>query len=184
MSKIGKKPVNLEGVEVELKEGVLTVKGPKGTLSLDIPPEVEIVIDQKAKEMRVERKGNSRQAKALHGTIRALINNMVQGVKEGFRKELIFEGVGYKAEVRGNTLVLDVGYSHEVEYNIPEGIQISVDKNKIIVEGIDKQQVGQVAYEIRQVRPPDAYKGQGIRYADEVLMLKPGKATAKGTEEQ
>ena len=180
MSKIGKKPVDLEGVEVELKDRVLTVKGPKGSLDLDIPAVIDVEI--RDKELVVKRKGNSREAKALHGTIRALINNMVQGVKEGFKKELIFEGVGYKAEVRGDKLVLDVGYSHEVEYKVPEGIQISVDKSKIVVEGIDKQKVGQVAYEIRQIRPPDAYKGQGIRYADEVLRLKPGKATAKGAE--
>lgn len=183
MSKIGRKPIDLEGVEAQLKDRVLTVKGSKGSLSLDIPAEIEVKIDKEKNKIEVAKKGNSRQARALHGTIRSLINNMVLGVKEGFKKELIFEGVGYKAEVRGDKLILDVGYSHEVEFTIPEGIQVSVEKNKISLEGIDKQKVGQTAREIRGIRPPDAYKGQGIRYADEVLSLKPGKATAKGTEE-
>ncbi|MCD6195123.1 50S ribosomal protein L6 [bacterium] len=183
MSKIGRRPIDLTDLQVEFKDRVLAIKGPKGDLTLDVPAEIEVEIDTKENELRVIRKSNSRQAKALHGTIRALINNMVKGVKEGFKKELVFEGVGYKAEVKGDKLILDVGYSHDVEFPIPEGIQISVDKNKITVEGIDKQKVGQIAYKIRDIRSPDSYKGQGIRYADEVLSLKPGKATAKGTEE-
>ena len=182
MSKIGKKPVSIKNVEVRLRDGALEVKGPKGVLTLDIPPEIEVKIDRKNQQIVVERKGNSKLAKSLHGTIRALINNMVIGVTEGYKKELIYQGVGYKASVQGNELVLDVGFSHEVRYPIPEGINISVNKDRIIVEGIDKQKVGQVAAEIRAVRPPDAYKGHGIRYADEELRLKPGKAAVKGAE--
>jgi len=184
MSKIGNKPINLEGVEAKIDQYSLEVKGEKGSQILDIPLELEIEINKEKKKLTVKRKSDSSQAKALHGTYRALINNMVLGVKEGFRKELIYQGVGYKAEVQEQKLILNVGYSHPAEYNLPEGIKATVEDDRIIVEGINKQLVGQTAAEIRAIKPPDAYKGQGIRYANEKLLLKPGKAVAKGIEEK
>ncbi len=179
MSKIGKKPVLIpEGVNIRLEGRKLIVKGPKGELSLEIHPEIELEIDEK--EIRVKRKSDEKFVRAMHGTTRSLINNMIKGVKEGFYKELLVVGTGYKADLRGRELILDVGYAEPKKYILPEGIKAEVKKEganfKIRIEGIDKQKVGQVAAEIRKIREPDLYKGKGIRYADEVIKLKPGKA--------
>lgn len=181
MSKIGKRPVEIpDNVSVEIKGNVITVKGPKGTLSWGFHPMMDVSVEDN--KIWVKRPNDEKLFRALHGTTRQIIKNMVIGVSEGYRKVLIIEGTGYKASMQGNKLILNVGYSHPVEYIPPEGIRISVQgSNKIIVEGIDKQKVGQVAAEIRRVREPDSYKGKGIRYEDERLRLKPGKsAVGKG----
>ncbi len=179
MSKIGKRPITIpKGVEVNLTGNVLKVKGPKGELSLEIHPSVEVEIGNG--EIKVKRKNDEKIAKAMHGTTRSLINNMVKGVTEGYVKELLVVGAGYKADLKGKELILDVGYAEPKKYILPDGIKAEVKREgqnfKIRIEGIDKQKVGQVAAEIRRIREPDAYKGKGIRYADEVIKLKPGKA--------
>ncbi|MEO0275256.1 MAG: 50S ribosomal protein L6 [candidate division WOR-3 bacterium] len=177
MSKIGKTPVDIPpNVNIEIKGNVVNVKGPKGTLTFEFHPKIEVkVIDKK---IIVERKGDDKFLKALHGTTRQIIKNMIIGVTEGYRKVLVVEGMGYKVNMEGNKLVLNVGYSHPVYYAPPQDIKLTVQGNKIIVEGIDKQKVGQVAAEIRRIKEPDPYKGKGIRYEDEKLRLKPGKAAA------
>ncbi len=175
MSKIGKTPIDIpDNVNVEIKENRINVKGPKGNLSFEFHPKIEVkIIDKK---IFVERKSDEKLFKALHGTTRQIIKNMIIGVREGYRKVLVVEGMGYKVNMEGNKLVLNVGYSHPVYYVPPQDIKISVKENKITVEGIDKQKVGQVAAEIRRIKEPDPYKGKGIRYEDEKLKLKPGKA--------
>ncbi|MEO0270390.1 MAG: 50S ribosomal protein L6 [candidate division WOR-3 bacterium] len=181
MSKIGKKPILIpKGVEVNLTGNILKVKGPKGELKQVIHESVEVEI--KDGEIRVKRKKDEKIAKAMHGTTRSLINNMIKGVTEGYVKELLVVGAGYKADLKGKELILDVGYAEPKKYIIPEGIKAEVKREgqniKIRIEGIDKQKVGQVAAEIRRIREPDPYKGKGIRYLDEVIRLKPGKAGA------
>lgn len=175
MSKIGKIPVDIpHNVNVEIKGNVISVIGPKGTLTFEFHPKIELkVIDKK---IVIERKSDEKFLKALHGTTRQIIKNMIIGVTEGYRKVLIVEGMGYKVNMEGDKLVLNVGYSHPVYYIPPKDIKLSVQGNKIIVEGIDKQKVGQIAAEIRRIKEPDVYKGKGIRYEDEKLRLKPGKA--------
>jgi large subunit ribosomal protein L6 len=169
MSKIGKNPIEIpEGVEVELKDRVIKVKGPKGELEMELRKEIEVEI--KDKEIKVSSTDN-----ALWGLFRSLIFNMIEGVTNGFEKKLQIVGVGWKAEVKDKKLVLNVGYSHPVEMEIPEGIDIKAEKDIITVSGIDKQLVGQVAAEIRSRRKPEPYKGKGIRYIDEVVKLKAGK---------
>ncbi|MEN3046567.1 MAG: 50S ribosomal protein L6 [Candidatus Hydrothermales bacterium] len=179
MSKIGKKPILIpEGVTVKLENDVIKVKGPKGELSFKIHENVEVEI--KDKEIRVKRKNDDKFSKAIHGTTRAIINNMVKGVTEGYTKELLVVGAGYKADLKGRELILDVGYAEPKKYIVPETIKVEVKKEganfKIILFGINKEEVGRVAAEIRRIREPDPYKGKGIRYADEVIKLKPGKA--------
>lgn len=179
MSRIGKKPIPIpQGVEVKVEGGQVVVKGPKGALSQRVPTEIEVrVLDG---EVRVERKAETRRARALHGLMRSLIANMVHGVTQGFEKRLEIVGVGYRAQLEGRTLRLALGYSHPVLYPIPEGINIEVPQpTKIVVKGIDKQKVGQVAAEIRALREPDSYKGKGIRYEGEVVRLKVGKGRGK-----
>lgn len=175
MSKIGKTPIDIpDNVNVEINGNIISVKGPKGILHFEFHPKIEVkIIDKK---IIVERKNDEKFLKALHGTTRQLIKNMIIGVTEGYRKVLIVEGMGYKVSMEGNKLVLNVGYSHPVYYIPPQDIKVSVQGNKIIIEGIDKQKVGQVAAEIRRIKEPDPYKGKGIRYEDEKLKLKPGKA--------
>lgn len=182
MSRVGRKPVPIpDGVEVKKEDGILKVKGPKGELTLQIKDPIDVEINNEKKEVRVTcRRPNDRKARALWGTTRQLINNMVIGVTQGYVIELDIVGLGYKAEMQGNKLVLKVGYSHDVIYEPPPDVKVGLRSPiRIFVEGIDKQKVGQVAAEIRAIKPPDAYKGAGIRYADEVLHLKPGKS-AKG----
>jgi large subunit ribosomal protein L6 len=178
MSRIGKAPIELpQGVEVEVERDVVRVKGPKGELEQKLRPEAEIRIEDG--QLLVTRKADTKQHRAYHGLTRALLANMVEGVSTGFRKGLEIVGVGYRAEKRGEELVLNVGYSHEVRYPQPEGITLSTPgPTQIVVEGIDKQRVGQVAAELRAVRPPEPYKGKGIRYQGEQVRRKAGKTGA------
>ncbi len=175
MSRIGRLPVPVpKGVTITLGD-TITVKGPKGQLSRPVVSGVSVA--QQDDTLVVTRSSEHRTHKAAHGLMRALLNNMVLGVTTGFGKKLEIHGVGYKAEVKGKELVLNLGYSHPIHYAIPEGIGIAVDKKGgIAVSGIDKEQVGQVAADIRGFRKPDSYKGKGVRYAGEYIRLKAGKA--------
>ncbi|MBU1110998.1 50S ribosomal protein L6 [Patescibacteria group bacterium] len=175
MSKIGKQPITIpKNVEVLIDGQSVVIKGTKGELAYTLPELVNAGIEDS--ELRVNRVNDLPTAKALHGTWRAHLQNAVIGVDKGYEKILELVGLGYRAELKEGKLVLLVGFSHSVEVKIPEGIKASVVKNKISVEGIDKHQVGQIAAIIRRVRPPEPYKGTGIRYADEVIRLKPGKS--------
>ncbi|MBN1880555.1 MAG: 50S ribosomal protein L6 [Deltaproteobacteria bacterium] len=175
MSRIGKKPIEIpSGVTVEVTGDVVKVSGPKGSLSQSFSNGVSI--DVTDAHIEVKSADGSRKARSFQGLYRALIANMVQGVSEGISKTLEINGLGYRAEVEGNNLTLNVGYSHPVKYELPEGISASVDKNTVItVSGIDKQLVGQVASEIRSIRKPEPYKGKGIRYLNEHIKRKAGK---------
>ena len=179
MSRIGNQPVSLpSGVIVVLDGTTISAKGPKGQLSMAVPDFVDFEVGDA--EVVVTRHNDSKPARARHGLGRALLNNMVVGVSQGFERELSIVGVGYKAESQGRTLVLHLGYSHPVEFPVPEGIDVTVTKNTSLkVSGIDKQAVGQFAAVIRGFRSPDAYKGKGVRYVDEVIRLKAGKAGTK-----
>ncbi len=179
MSRIGRLPVVIPaGVEVKLNGNEVTVKGPKGTLTQVFHP--DMVIEREENEILIKRKTEQKKDKALHGLTRSLLKNMVTGVTEGFSKALEINGVGYRAQKQGNKLVLTLGYSHPVEMIEPEGITIDVPaQNQIIVRGIDKQAVGEVAAKIREKRPPEPYKGKGVKYANEVILRKEGKTGAK-----
>ena len=180
MSRIGRMPIAIPaGVTVELAENnQVTVKGPKGTLSRVLPSEMEIKVE--GSEVTVTRPNDLKKMKSLHGLTRTLIHNMVVGVTDGFTKELEVNGVGYRASKAGKKLTLNLGYSHPVEMEDPEGLEVVVDgQNKIIVKGIDKEKVGQYAAEIREKRAPEPYKGKGIKYADEVIRRKVGKTGKK-----
>lgn len=181
MSRVGKVPVAIpKTVSVDIKGSTVTAKGPKGELTRTFHPDLRIRRDDG--HIIVERPSDHRMHRSLHGLTRTLIANMVQGVSEGFKKELMIEGVGYRAEMRGRTLVLSLGYSHPVEIELPEGIEVTVERGgkALAVEGPDKEVVGEVAAKIRAVRPPEPYKGKGIRYADEHVRRKPGKAGKVG----
>ena len=179
MSRIGRMPIAVPaGVTVDIAENnKVTVKGPKGTLERVLPSEMEI--KKEGEEIIVTRPNDLKKMKSLHVLTRTLINNMVVGVTEGYTKELEVNGVGYRASKSGNKLTLNLGYSHPVEMIDPEGIESTVDGNKIIVKGIDKEKVGQYAAEIRDKRRPEPYKGKGIKYADEVIRRKVGKTGKK-----
>jgi large subunit ribosomal protein L6 len=179
MSRIGNKPVTIpDKVTVSVDGNTVKVKGPKGELSETFRPEMKIRVE--GGKVLIERPTDTKAHKALHGLTRALIANMVQGVTAGYRKGLEIIGVGYRAEKKGKSLVLTVGYSHQVQYPEPAGITISTTSPTVVViEGMDKQKVGQVAAEIRAVRPPEPYKGKGIRYQGEHVRRKAGKAGAK-----
>ncbi|NCB92363.1 MAG: 50S ribosomal protein L6 [Clostridia bacterium] len=179
MSRIGRLPVVIPaGVTVEVKENNYVVcKGSKGTLERELPIEMNINIEDG--HVIVTRPNDLKKMKALHGLTRTLINNMVTGVNEGYQKVLEVNGVGYKAQKQGKKLVLSLGYSHPVEMEDPEGLETTVDGNKIIVKGISKEKVGQYAAEIREKRKPEPYKGKGIKYADEVIRRKVGKTGKK-----
>jgi large subunit ribosomal protein L6 len=176
MSRIGKKPIAVpDGVSVEQKELVIHVKGPKGSLSERIPEGIRVEIGDG--QVRFQRSGDRKQIRALHGLARALVANMVKGVSESFFKELEIQGVGYRAESDGKKLTLQLGFSHPVEMLIPEGLKVSVERAVALrIEGISRQQVGQFAAEIRAVRPPEPYKGKGVRYVGEHVRRKVGKA--------
>ena len=178
MSRIGKLPVPLpDAVKVDVTGNVVNIKGPKGTLSSTLPAGITCKVD--GKELKVERKDDSRTQRALHGLTRTLIANAVIGTSESFQRDLEIIGVGYRAEAKKDQLELALGFSHPVLFKIPEGITIKVEKQtRLTVNGIDKQQVGQVAADIRALRPPEPYKGKGIRYAGEVVQRKAGKAAA------
>lgn len=177
MSRIGKAPITLpKGVNIDLKATTLTVKGPKGTLSQSFNPSMKIELDDGV--LKVERPTDSRQHRAMHGLTRALINNMVVGVSTGFKKTMLIEGVGYRAEMDGKDLILNVGYSHPVRFVPEQDMAFTVEnRGKLVtIEGIDKQVVGETAAKIRKTRPPEPYKGKGIRYSDEIVRRKAGKA--------
>jgi len=178
VSRVGKKPITLpKGVKVQIGDDALKVEGPKGKLSTPVPPGIRFSLDDG--ELNCARASDARQQRAFHGLARALAQNAITGVSTGFSKELDIVGVGYRANVEGRKVVLSLGYSHPVEYPIPEGVEIKIDKQThIVVQGIDRQKVGQVAAEIRRFRKPDPYKQKGIRYVGEVLKKKAGKAGA------
>ena len=179
MSRIGRMPVVIPaGVTVDIAEGnKVTVKGAKGTLVRELPVEMEIKIEDG--HVVVTRSNDLKKMKSLHGLTRTLIHNMVVGVSEGYEKVLEVNGVGYRAQKQGKKLVLSLGYSHPVEMEDPEGLETTVDGNKIVVKGISKEKVGQYAAEIREKRAPEPYKGKGIKYADEVIRRKVGKTGKK-----
>ena len=180
MSRIGRMPITVPaGVEVTVAEGnVVTVKGPKGTLTKQLHP--TMMIEQEGNTIHVKRPDETKESKSLHGLTRTLLNNMVTGVHEVYKKELEINGVGYRAAKEGSNLVMNLGYSHQVIVPEIEGISIEVPAaNKIVISGCDKQMVGQFAAEIREKRPPEPYKGKGIKYVDEVIRRKVGKTGAK-----
>jgi large subunit ribosomal protein L6 len=175
MSRIGKQPIAIPPkVKVELKGQQVSVEGPKGKLSWNLPRNTSIKLEDG--RLLVTREGDTDQVKALHGLSRALVNNMVRGVSEGFVKKLEIQGVGFKAAVQGKAVNLNLGYSHPINYPIPDQIKVTVEENtKLTIEGPDRQMVGQVAAEIRSFYPPEPYKGKGVRYADERVVRKEGK---------
>lgn len=180
MSRIGKKPIEIpEGLVVEIKDGMIKVKGPKGELNWSYPDGMKVSVN--GSSISVERAGDTKVEKSLHGLTRSIISNMITGISQGYQKILDIVGVGYKSQVVGNKLVFALGYSHPVEFQLPEGIKASVDAKqiKITLIGIDKQKLGQVAASLKALRFPDAYKGKGIRYSGERLKLKVGKAGKK-----
>ncbi len=175
MSRVGKKPITVpSGVEFTVKENVVTVKGPKGTLTKEFNKNLEIKLEDG--QIVVERPNEEKQVRAIHGTTRALINNMISGVSEGFRKTLNLVGVGYRAAAKGKGLEISLGFSHPVIIDEIPGITFTVEKNTVIhIDGIEKELVGQVAANIRAKRPPEPYKGKGVKYADEHIRRKEGK---------
>ncbi len=179
MSRIGKRPITVPNkVSVAIDNQSVAVKGPKGELSRVLP--AGITVEQDGETLKVLRQNDSRQLRQLHGLSRTLVANMVEGVSQGFQRRLEIQGVGYRARVDGRNLVLNVGYSHEVKIEPPQGIQMAVENNvNVVVSGIDKEIVGNLAARIRAVRPPEVYKGKGIRYAGEVVRRKAGKAGKK-----
>lgn len=177
MSRIGKLPITIpQGVECNIQNGSMTVRGPKGTLDVHIPKEVQVNIDttEKCVSVDVPDKNNVKQ-KAYWGLTRQLIANAVAGVVEPFKKSLEFEGVGFRVEVQGKNIKMEVGFSHPVNFELPESVEASVEKNTLTLSGIDKQRVGEMAAQIRRVRKAEPYKGKGIRYSDEVIIRKAGK---------
>jgi large subunit ribosomal protein L6 len=180
VSRIGKKPIEIpKGVEVSVGERMIKVNGPKGDLTWNYPDSINASLSDG--KIIIERTGNSRLDKSLHGLVRSIISNMVTGVLQGYQKVLEIVGIGYKAQVKGNKIVLTLGYSHPIEFPLPEGIKASVDAKQIIITltGADKQQLGQVAANIRSLRPPDSYKGKGVKYSGEYMKLKAGKTGKK-----
>jgi large subunit ribosomal protein L6 len=184
MSRVGKKPITIpDGVEVKLEDKHISVKGPKGVLEMDVHTKSDVSVDEVegVKSIEVKLSGEKDQeAVAMWGTTRALIANMVQGVTEGFSKSLEVVGVGYKVNMKGKDVVFEVGYSHAVEFKIPEGIEVKIEKNNVTISGIDRQLVGKIAAEMRKIRKPEPYKGKGIKYSDEVIRRKAGKAAKTG----
>jgi large subunit ribosomal protein L6 len=180
MSRIGKMSIEiLKGVEIKQAAQALSVKGPKGELVLDVHPDMSVVVEESL--MRVERPSDQKTHRALHGLTRALIANMVTGVTSGFSKTLEIVGVGYKAETKGKSITLTLGFSHTIEYQPAEGVILECPtQTTVVVSGIDKQKVGQAAAEIRAFRPPEPYKGKGVRYKDEHVRRKAGKTASSG----
>lgn len=179
MSRIGKLPIDIpKDVTIDIKDETITVKGPKGELSENIHEKIEL--KKKDDQILVTRKSDDKKARSLHGLSRNLINNMVIGVTKGFKKELEIIGVGYKAQAQGSKVTLNLGFSHPIEYQAPEGITFEQDKkNILVVNGINKQVVGEVAAKIRSYREPEPYKGKGVKYIDEYVARKAGKTAAK-----
>jgi large subunit ribosomal protein L6 len=181
MSRIGKKPVAVPaGVKIQIADRTVTVEGKLGTLKWEHRPEVSLKYDEAAKQVVVERRDDERQSRALHGLTRALLVNMVAGVTQGYEKRLEIQGVGYLAAIQGKTLQLRVGLANELQVPIPEGLKVTVpDQQHVVIQGIDKQQVGHFAASVRALRKPEPYKGKGIRYLNEAVRRKQGKAMAK-----
>ncbi len=178
MSRIGKKPITIpEKVNVSVENRKVTVKGPKGELNYTYEPEIDFKLE--AGEINIAVFNTTKKSKSLWGLTRTLVHNMVVGVTEGFNKDLEFNGVGYKAAVKGRNLELSLGYSHPIVYPLPEGVDAKVQKNTISISGCSKELVGFVAAKVRTFRPPEPYKGKGIKYADEVIIRKAGKTGAK-----
>lgn len=179
MSRVGKKPISIpEKVDVSLTDRLVTVKGSKGTLSRTIHDDVDLQLDGNVIQVVIQ--NEDRKSRALQGLTRSLVNNMVTGVSSGFERVLEINGIGYRAEVKGQTLVLNLGYSNPVNFDLPKGIAAAVDRNTIIkLTGIDKEQLGQTAASIRKLRPPEPYKGKGIKYAEERIIRKAGKTGTK-----
>jgi large subunit ribosomal protein L6 len=178
VSRVGKKPIPItQGVTIEKSNGTVRVKGPKGELSVDIKPEISVTVNEQG--VVLGRPSDSRQHKALHGLYRALIANMVQGVTQGYMKKLEIVGVGYRAEMKGKKLQLQLGYSHPILFSLPSEVNVETPQpTQIVVSGIDKQLVGQVAAKIRDMRPVEPYKGKGIKYEGEYVRRKAGKTAA------
>ncbi len=178
MSRIGKQPVSIiDGVKMSLNGNTIMAEGPKGKLNIEVRPEIAIKIDEEAKQVVVTRHNDDRNSRALHGLTRALINNMVLGVKEGYEQNLELQGVGYVCNIKGKTLSMRVGLANELKKEIPEGVEVTCpDQTHIKVVGCDKQKVGQFAAEVRALRKPEPYKGKGIRYVGEQVKIKPGKS--------
>ncbi len=176
MSKIGNKPITIpDGVEIKVEGDIIVVKGPLGELKRNLRDEIEVSIEENI--LRVKRRQETRLARSLHGLYRALIANMVKGVKEGFKKELLIVGTGYNFKLSGRSLEVSAGYTSPVKFTLPEGVEGTVEKNtKLILKSIDNELLGNVAARIRSIRPVEPYKGKGIRYADEVVLRKAGKA--------
>lgn len=179
MSRVGKKPISIpDKVNVSLKDRLITVKGSKGTLSRTIHDDVDLKVDGSAIQVMI--KHQDRKSRALQGLTRSLVNNMVTGVSNGFERVLEINGIGYRAEVKGKTLTLNLGYSNPVNFDLPDGVAASVDRNTIIkLTAIDKEKLGQTAASIRKLRPPEPYKGKGIKYAEERIIRKAGKTGTK-----
>ncbi|MDJ0990011.1 MAG: 50S ribosomal protein L6 [Desulfobacterales bacterium] len=179
MSRVGKKPISIPAkVDVSLKDRLVTVKGSKGTLSRTIHADVDLQVDGNVIQVIIQ--NEDRKSRALQGLTRSLVNNMVTGVSSGFERVLEINGIGYRAEVKGQTLVLNLGYSNPVSFDLPKGISAAVDRNTVIkLTGIDKEQLGQTAASIRKLRPPEPYKGKGIKYAEERIIRKAGKTGTK-----
>jgi large subunit ribosomal protein L6 len=176
MSRIGKKPVPIAGVKVAISDHLVKVEGPKGKLELNVHPAVDVKLDDDKKELVVTRRDDRKQSKALHGLTRALLNNMIIGVTEGYRKALEIQGVGYKVDLKGTELVVSVGFANQIVRIVPAGLTVNVEGTRIIITGPDKQAVGEFAAQVRRIRKPEPYKGKGIRYVGEVVKIKPGKA--------
>lgn len=176
MSRIGKQIISIpSGVKVELEDRVVKTSGPKGNLSLALTPQIQLNFEDNS--ITVTRDSDDPKARALHGMTRAIVNNMIQGVNEGFSKKLMITGVGFKAELKGRTVVLSLGYSHQCIYELPDQVNVKIEDNgtSLIIDGPDKQKVGQAASEMRAFYPPEPYKGKGVRYSDEIVRRKEGK---------
>jgi large subunit ribosomal protein L6 len=179
MSRIGKQPITVpKGVAVSIANDLVTVKGPKGQLQVNLLPGVSAAVEDGL--ISITRANDERDTRSFHGLVRALLANATTGVSEGWSKELEIVGIGYRAESKGRSVIFNLGYSHPIDFAVPDGIEIDVDAktNKVTVKGIDRQQVGQIAAEIRRLRPPEPYKGKGVRYSDERVRTKAGKQGA------
>jgi len=178
MSRVGKKPIPIpENVKVNIDNNTIKVEGPKGTIERKLHPGIEVLVADN--EIRVKKRFEGKFFSSLHGLTRALVNNMIVGVTEGYQKALIIQGMGYKADLQGKNLRLQLGYSHPINFASPEGIEINlIDPRKIVIKGIDKELVGNVASKIRAFKKPEPYKGKGIRYDNEIVKIKPGKKKA------
>ncbi|HEX5447814.1 MAG TPA: 50S ribosomal protein L6 [Candidatus Saccharimonadales bacterium] len=175
MSRVGKRPITIpSGVNISVSQDQISVSGPKGNLERPSLPGIKVV--QNENELKLERQNDTATSRARHGLMRSLIDNMVTGVSQGFEKKLEINGVGYRVQQQGTDLKLNLGFSHDIVYKVPAGVQVVIDQNIITVSGIDKQQVGQVAAEIRALRKPEPYKGKGIKYVDERIIRKSGKS--------